>query len=129
MLTKPPHGSPCNGCGGCCADQRCPLGQIVFGKGGRCPALEMRFPAFTCGLVDNPETYAPGVTARHGAKKAGHAAAILIGAGRGCDALLDGEAPNAEWRAWAVRSLDRDAGAKAAAIWTITEVTCTCHDS
>ncbi|GGF73333.1 hypothetical protein GCM10011319_37330 [Mameliella alba] len=120
MLTKPPHGSPCNGCGGCCADQRCPLGQIVFGPGERCPALEMRLPAFTCGLVENPERYAPMITERHGKVRAAQAAAVLIGAGLGCDALLDGETPNEDWRAWAMKSLDRDAGAQAAAIWQAT---------
>ncbi|WP_211238741.1 hypothetical protein [Roseivivax isoporae] len=117
MLTKPPHGSPCNGCGGCCADQRCPLGRLVFGPGGRCPALEMRFPAFTCGLVESPEKHAPHVVRTHGADRAAKAAAILIGAGLGCDALLEGEAPNAEWRAWAIGRVDRVASAEAAAIW------------
>lgn len=94
MLTKPRHGQPCNGCGGCCAAQRCPLAQIVFGPGGRCPALEVQLPAFTCGLIDHPERYAPGVVTRHGARDAGRAAAVLIGAGLGCDALVEGESPD-----------------------------------
>jgi len=117
MLQKPPHGSPCNGCGGCCSDQRCPLGQMVFGEGGRCPALEVRLPTFSCGLVDRPEIHAPKVVATYGRERASKAAATLIGAGRGCDALLVGEAPNEEWRAWVIKSLDREAGARAAAIW------------
>lgn len=119
MLTKPPHGAPCNGCGGCCADQRCPLGSVVFGSGGRCPALELRLPAMICGLVSNPSVYAPDVTARHGAAKASQAASILIGAGMGCDALLAGERPNEAWRAWAIRAVDRRAAKDAARVWGI----------
>lgn len=117
MLNKPPHGSPCNGCGACCADQRCPLGKIVFGPGRRCPALEMKLPAFTCGLVENPQQYAPDVVAAHGKSVASKAAAYLIGAGLGCDALDRGELPNEAWRAWAMRQMDRDAADRAAAIW------------
>lgn len=117
MLNKPPHGSPCNGCGACCADQRCPLGKIVFGPGRRCPALEVKLPAFTCGLVENPQQYAPDVVAAHGKSVASKAAAYLIGAGLGCDALDRGERPNEAWRAWAMRQMDRDAANRAAAIW------------
>lgn len=118
MLSKPPHGSPCNGCGACCADQRCPLGQIVFGTGGQCPALEMKFPAFTCGPVENPQQYAPDVVAEHGKDAASKAAVVLIAAGLGCDALDRNERPNEAWRAWAVRQLDRDAADRAVAIWS-----------
>jgi hypothetical protein len=40
---KPPHGSPCNGCGVCCMVTLCPLGQHIFGfELGRCPALTKR---------------------------------------------------------------------------------------
>jgi hypothetical protein len=77
----------------------------------------MRLPALVCGLVENPDQYAPTVTEKHGKDAASRAAAALIGAGLGCDALACGEAPNNEWRAWAIKSLDRDAGVRAAAIW------------
>jgi len=117
MLSKPPHGSPCNNCGGCCVDRRCPLGQIVFGPGSDCPALEVKLPGFVCGLVQNPARYAPRVVAKHGAETASRAAALIIGAGMGCDALLEGERPNQEWRAWAMQTLDRKQGERAATIW------------
>lgn len=125
MLTKPPHGSPCNNCGQCCADQRCPLAQIVFGPGGSCPALEMRLPSFGpsfgCGLVDHPERYAPGIVAASGKDTASRAAAYLIGAGRGCDALLRGERPDHAWRARAMQAAadDQEASKRAAMVWML----------
>lgn len=122
MLNKPPHGAPCNGCGGCCVAQRCPLGELVFGAGDRCPALETRLPGFACGLVEHPERYAPKVVARHGETRAAEAAAILIGAGLGCDAVVEGEAVNETWRAWAIQSLDREAGASAAMVWRPADI-------
>lgn len=90
---------------------------MVFGPGERCPALEMRLPTFTCGLVDNPSKYAPMIVAKHGREDASKAAAILIGAGFGCDAVLVGETPNQKWRAWARKHLDHESGHRAAAIW------------
>ena len=53
---KPPHGSPCNGCGVCCMVAPCPLGQHIFGfELGRCPALTERDDAtYVCGLVLDP---------------------------------------------------------------------------
>lgn len=119
MLDKPPHGAPCNGCGGCCVAQRCPLGTHVFGAGGNCPALEVAFPAFTCGLIQNPAKYAVDITARHGSDAASRAAEILIGAGLGCDALLEGEQPNLAWRARVRAGIDRAEADAAAAIWNL----------
>lgn len=119
MLTKPPHGSPCNGCGGCCIDQRCPLAAKLFGPGARCPALEPAFPAFTCGLVAHPERYAPDVVARHGAEAARDAALMLTGAGLGCDALKPGERPNEAWRAATIAAFDRAKTDQARRIWGV----------
>lgn len=121
MLKKPPHGSPCNGCGGCCVDQRCPLSAHLFGPGGQCPALEMRFPAFTCGLVNRPERYAPEVTDRHGIDAARRAAFTLVGAGFGCDALERGERRNEAWAARVRKSLDMDAARRAAIVWGVDQ--------
>lgn len=87
---KPPHGEPCNGCGGCCEASRCPLGAHVFGPGPDCPALTDD----GCGLVLTPRMFFPGSEA-----ELRDAAALLIGAGIGCDALLEGELPNLSWRA------------------------------
>ena len=99
MLEKPPHGKPCNQCGLCCMEERCPLGAAIFGPGRDCPALELRFPGFVCGLVANPEKYAIGVVLKHGQRTASEAAAYLVGTGSGCDALLEEEEPDLEWRA------------------------------
>ena len=106
MLEKPPHGQPCNGCGQCCADQLCPLGASVFGEpvDRRCPALEPDGERFACGLMSNPMVYAMRLTLLHGKEVMSRTAAHLIGAGRGCDAQLDGEPADEVWRA-AMRSL------------------------
>lgn len=117
MLPKPAHGGKCNGCGRCCVDQRCPLAVAVFGKGGSCPALEVRFPAFVCGLVENPQRYAPSIVQDFGQETASRSAAILVGAGIGCDALLAGETLNNEWRQRAIAALDPCATQGALAIW------------
>lgn len=117
MLQKPPHGSPCNGCGMCCADQRCPLGQVVFGPGGRCPALQMQMPGFVCGLLVDPGKYAPDVVARHGEAEAKNAGAYLIGAGYGCDSQLEGEPYNFRWAAWAKAQVNAGDVMSAFAIW------------
>lgn len=114
---KPPHGTPCNNCGQCCADQRCPLGLMMFGPGGRCPALELAFNGMVCGLVRDPKRYAPAVVAAHGLADAARAAGILIGAGMGCDALLEGESPNFAWRAWAMIAVDGREIEAARLIW------------
>lgn len=121
MLNKPPHGAPCNGCGGCCIDRRCPLGERLFGPGGNCPALERVIPslAFTCGVIRRPAHYAPAVVAQHGEDAARKAAALLMGAGLGCDALIAGEPRNDRWMAWALGQIDRAEAAKAAEVWRV----------
>jgi len=59
---KPALGSPCNGCGLCCAAELCPLGRVVLRKSrGPCPALTWR-PAekrHDCGLVVAPKKHLP----------------------------------------------------------------------
>lgn len=97
---KPAYGSPCNGCGQCCQDQLCPLGARVFKRWrGPCPALEGKDEAFVCGLVMNPRRYAPARTACKGAPCMSNAAALLIGAGCGCDGWREDETPDPEARA------------------------------
>lgn len=98
MLEKPPHGKTCNSCGLCCMDQLCPLATAVFGQmPGPCPALEPAKPGFACGLVTCPGAYSPEVAQKFGSDAAAKAAAILIGAGMGCDASTPGEIRNESW--------------------------------
>ena len=93
LIAKPAYGSPCNGCGQCCRDQVCPLGARVFGTSdGPCKAIKHTEDGrVTCGLVMAPRKFVPVLTAIHGAQTMALGAAVLIGAGHGCDAQLVGE--------------------------------------
>lgn len=96
-IPKPPHGSPCNGCGYCCKDQLCVMASSLLNKPlrqfnpGPCPFLEQKESRFVCGLVVNPAKHAPFVVAQVGAEKASEHAVALIGGGIGCDAQQEGE--------------------------------------
>jgi hypothetical protein len=50
---KPAFGSPCNGCGLCCALEVCKVGVVVFGKdvAAPCPAMQFESGRFRCGVV------------------------------------------------------------------------------
>jgi hypothetical protein len=117
ILKKAPHGTPCNGCGGCCMQTRCPLGEEVFGPGGRCPALESLWPRYVCGLITNPGKYAPRIVMKHGAEAASAAAAFIIGAGSGCDALVVDEKPDNAWLEDWKRRVDPIKAREAVRIW------------
>jgi hypothetical protein len=95
-IEKPPHGSPCNSCGGCCRAVLCPLGAHVFGQeAGPCPALMYQPEGqANCGLVVAPGRFDPVRTLRFGQDALSAAARLLVGAGIGCDALAEGEKPN-----------------------------------
>ncbi|SFV14608.1 hypothetical protein SAMN02799631_05924 [Methylobacterium sp. 174MFSha1.1] len=57
---KPEFGSPCNGCGFCCAAEPCGVArQFVPGavKGAPCPAMEFEHGRFWCGMVRRPGHY------------------------------------------------------------------------
>lgn len=101
MINKPPHGQPCNGCGQCCMDELCPLAVAVFGEPWEraCPALEPNGERFACGLIVHPMVYAMRQTLLHGVALMSAAAGHLTGAGRGCDAQLDDEIADEEFRA------------------------------
>jgi hypothetical protein len=94
LKRKPKHGTPCNGCGACCMVTRCGLAQHVFSLGefGRCPALtQTSATTYGCGLVLDPRKYVPARAASKGVAALRRAAAVLIGAGNGCDAGFTGE--------------------------------------
>lgn len=79
--------------------------------------MEREGIGYTCGLVSNPETYAPVQTMMHGRDATSKAAATLIGAGLGCDALAAGEPENHLWRALARHRIDQEKVKAAMAIW------------
>ncbi len=50
---KPNRGKPCNGCGFCCAAERCQAAVIAIGGGpGPCPLMNFHDGRFWCGLVE-----------------------------------------------------------------------------
>lgn len=85
---KPAHGSPCNGCGLCCAMEPCGVAREFIPnhpEEGPCLALEWEAGRFSCGMIRRPSHYmrlpndwADGVL--------GEMIADALGAGRGCDA-------------------------------------------
>jgi hypothetical protein len=122
MIEKPPHGQPCNGCGQCCADQLCPLGEGLFGEpwDRRCPALEPDGERFGCGLIAHPMAYAMRMTLLHGAETMAKAASYLVGAGRGCDAQLDGEPADEVFRAGMRALRNRALTDRCLAVWGLS---------
>ena len=125
MIDKPAYGHPCNSCGRCCAEQLCPLGAAHFKltmEQGPCPALQDNIGGTrSCGLVDNPESYALVRTLINGRKAMIDAALYLIGAGAGCDARLDGEVddPFFRHRTRAVRALKRGTLRRSLKAWGV----------
>ena len=120
-LKKPAFGAPCNGCGLCCKNSVCDLGQPIFGRlKGPCPALERdaNAPGYRCGLMVNPARYAPLRAKRYGARRLGEAARLLLASGFGCDARFLDEArdPAHDGREPAWRK-DKAQHRAAAAMW------------
>lgn len=84
---KPTEGQPCNGCGLCCAAERCPVAWLFLPRGsGSCSALEWDGNAgrYRCGMVAHPATHVRWLPRRW---EAGAARwfAYRIAAGKGCD--------------------------------------------
>lgn len=97
LPVKPAYGSPCNGCGWCCASEPCGIAREFIGADGEgpCPALEHAGGRFVCGLIVRPLVYLGRAAGLAGAADAepGEADAMIgsqiaeaLGAGRGCDA-------------------------------------------
>ena len=88
---KPASGSPCNGCGFCCAAEPCgvALNHIPgCSAQGPCPAMEFEAGRFFCGMIRRPSHYMqlPNAWAD---EVLGDMIAQALGAGRGCDAETD----------------------------------------
>ena len=94
-IQKAQYGHPCNGCGLCCLESVCDIGQFVFlRKQGPCPALEVADDRYQCGLVANPARYASQTAlAESGAERLANDARLLTATGAGCDYNLGGSEP------------------------------------
>lgn len=123
---KPPYGSLCNGCGECCRNELCPLGELLYRRvEGPCPALSGPVlmtdgsEAFSCGLVALPEMYAPVTAFALGRDRLSAAAKMLVGVGAGCDSQAPGEPDNPEYHAKLVAEGEKctPGVARALAVW------------
>ena len=102
-IKKPKIGEPCNGCGICCINQVCMNGSYVLklvnrlGESvpGPCPAI-VKHPdgKIDCGIILHPNKYIK--SSQYPAKILSKYFAHLIGAGNGCDELLDDDVPEEE---------------------------------
>jgi len=84
---KPAEGTPCNGCGVCCALETCPAARLRFlQKHGPCPALEWsnERERYHCGLLIRPGHYLAWLP-RLAEAQATRLFARWIAAGSGCD--------------------------------------------
>lgn len=97
LPVKPAYGSPCNGCGWCCASEPCGIAREFIGSDGEgpCPALEHEGGRFVCGLIVRPLVYLgrlAGLAERDFAPSRindlgaliGSEIAEALGAGKGC---------------------------------------------
>ena len=90
---KPAEGTPCNGCGMCCAAEPCPAGVLVSGRRkGACRALQWSDAErrYLCGLVSDPGgvlRWLPRLLAPWASRLARRWIASAIG----CDASLTAE--------------------------------------
>lgn len=88
---KPATGTPCNGCGVCCASEPCPLGMVLSkARHGACRALVYCEDShrYTCGLVTDARRWLPR-SFRWGAPWASRLARRFIAAGSGCDSEVE----------------------------------------
>ena len=85
---KPAAGTPCNGCGLCCAVEPCPLGMLLSGRRtGRCVALKWRDidGRYHCDAAESPQKWLPVLPK----PLASRLVLRWIAAGQGCDCSLD----------------------------------------
>jgi len=88
---KPPEGTPCNGCGICCALETCPAARLRFMRfTGPCPALQWSEAGsrYHCGMLTTPEKYLGWIGAA-GRILIKRAISRWIAAGKGCDCSAD----------------------------------------
>lgn len=102
-MGKPRIGEPCNGCGICCQAQVCRNGAYLLGLvdnfgetvKGPCPAMRRSAAGVVrCDIVINPKRYIKSNDYMASAYSRNFA--LLIGAGTGCDELLDDDTQEEE---------------------------------
>jgi hypothetical protein len=94
LPTKPAVGAPCTGCGLCCAQAVCRVGQQYLPGGPHaapCPALEYADGRLWCGLVRRPHHYL-GLSFRAADSVLRPLFAALLGIAQGCDSWEQGSA-------------------------------------
>jgi hypothetical protein len=87
LQLKPVHGSPCNGCGMCCAIEPCGIAREFIPdhpEEGPCLAMEFDTGRFVCGMIRRPGHYIR--LPDWGDAHMGALFAKALGAGKGCDA-------------------------------------------
>ncbi|WKB53326.1 hypothetical protein [Eleftheria terrae] len=92
---KPAEGQACNGCGVCCADEPCPLGQLLgTHRRGGCRALAWNEAQgrYRCGAITEPATHLPKAL-RWAAPALSLVARRLVAAGKGCDSSVMAQRP------------------------------------
>ena len=90
---KPAEGTPCNGCGLCCAVEPCPAGVLLSRRRtGACKALQWSDAErrYLCGLVSAPSRVLPWLPKRL-APLASRLTRRWIASATGCDASLAAE--------------------------------------
>jgi hypothetical protein len=84
VAPPPAYGAPCNGCGLCCIEEVCEIGQVLGLEGsGACRGLRFEDGRYWCGPVREPESF--GLTA-----EGAEGIALLLGIDAGCCASFDG---------------------------------------
>jgi hypothetical protein len=87
--TKPVFGTPCNGCGVCCAASPCPVAIVfLFQLRGKCRALLWQDERYVCGMVVRPDRYVWLLPERW-RNVSGRFFASRIAAGAGCDSFAE----------------------------------------
>jgi hypothetical protein len=86
---KSSFGTPCNGCGVCCAASPCPVAVVfLFQIKGKCRALLWQDGRYVCGMAVSPDLYVMLIPEK-GRELCARFFASRIAAGSGCDSTAE----------------------------------------
>jgi hypothetical protein len=86
---KPLFGTPCNGCGVCCAASLCPVAVVfLFQIKGKCRAMLWQDGRYVCGMAVSPDLYIKLIPEK-GRELSARFFASRIAAGLGCDSTAE----------------------------------------